>query len=91
MDAVKQWTVDVYISEHEQQRRTYAEARLRSGDTAELRGSGVARRNPRDLEIPEIGDELAVARALEDLSRRLREVTAGDIEEVTHQPVELDS
>jgi hypothetical protein len=35
-------------------------------------GVGVSSRNPRDPEVPEIGDELAVARALADLSEHLR-------------------
>jgi hypothetical protein len=33
--------------------------------------------------VPEIGDELAVARALSDLGHRLLVTTAGDIQQVT--------
>lgn len=89
MGATKHWTVDVYIDEHDDQRRTIAEARLRTEGQPDLRGQGIAQRNPNDEEVPAIGDELAVARALADLARRLRDTAAGDIEQVTHQPVHL--
>ena len=80
MMAVKRWRVDIFISEHD--RQTRAEARLRTQDSTELRGIGVAHRNPRDPDIPEIGDELAAARALADLSRHLLGEAIGDIEAV---------
>ncbi|QYN20311.1 dsRBD fold-containing protein [Amycolatopsis sp. DSM 110486] len=44
----------------------------------------------RDRDVPEIGDELAAARALSELAQRLLEVAAGDIEGVTHEPVRLE-
>ena len=50
-------------------------------------GVGLARLNPADRNVADIGDELAVARALADLARRLMAVTAHDIEAVTDQPV----
>ncbi|GAA1205469.1 DUF1876 domain-containing protein [Prauserella alba] len=81
------WTVEISIDEHED--RTRAEARLRTSARVERTAVGHARRNPRDVNIPEIGDELAVARAMADLSHQLIEVTAGDIEAVTHQPTHL--
>jgi hypothetical protein len=90
MSAVKQWSVDIYISEDEDEGRTHAEASLHTGDKTRLRGTGEARRNPRDVEVPEIGAELAVARALADLSRELLEAASGDIEGITHEPVHLD-
>jgi hypothetical protein len=89
MDAMKRWTVEIYIGEHDDERLTRAEARLFTGDKTDLRGVGTARRNPHDLAVPEIGDELAVARALADLGRMLRETAAEDIEEITHEPVRL--
>jgi hypothetical protein len=89
MDAVKRWTVDIYIGEHEDQRLTRAEARLHTSDRTDVRGVGTARRNPHDREIPEIGDELAVSRALGDLARKLQEAAAGDIEQATDEPVRL--
>ncbi|HSI93051.1 MAG TPA: DUF1876 domain-containing protein [Jiangellaceae bacterium] len=88
MTATKRWTVDVYIDEHED--TTRAEARLRTRDDTQLTGVGTAHRNPSDVDVPEIGDELAVARALGELSRKLLRTAAEDIEDVTHQPVHLD-
>jgi hypothetical protein len=80
MSATKEWIVEIHIDEHEEHRRTLAEARLRRGDRVELRGIGTAQRNPHDPEVPAIGDELAVSRALGDLARRLREIATDDIE-----------
>jgi hypothetical protein len=83
MTTARKWSVDIYIDEHEDQRRTHAEARLHSGDRTHMKGEGVAMRNPGDREVPEIGDELAAARALADLSHRLLETAAGDIEQLS--------
>ncbi len=82
MEQTKQWKIKLFIDEHDGQ--THASARLRTGDT-ELTGKGVAIRNPHDSDIPEIGDELAVARALSDLSHKLLDATVGDIEAITHR------
>jgi hypothetical protein len=41
--------------------------------------------------VPEIGDELATARALADLAYKLLDATAADIEQFTHRPVHLTS
>ena len=80
----KDWTVEISIDEHEG--RTRAKARLRWRDRESV-GVGLARLNPADRNVDDIGDELAVARALSDLSNRLIAVTAHDIEAVTRQPV----
>lgn len=86
MTEAKQWPIEIFIDEHEQ--RTRAKARLRTHDTT-LVGVGLARLNPADPNVPEIGDELAVARALSDLSHQLLETTAKDIEAITHAPARL--
>jgi hypothetical protein len=39
--------------------------------------------------VPEIGQELAAARALPALAHMLLDTAAGDIEDVTHAPVSL--
>jgi hypothetical protein len=83
------WTVHINITEDEADRRTRASAVLRSGIRKPLRGEGEARRRPDDTEVPEIGDELATARALADLAYKLLDATAGDIEQFTHRPVHL--
>jgi uncharacterized protein DUF1876 len=89
VSSTKWWIVDVSISEYESRRSTRAEVWLRIDPGTELRGVGVARRNPRDAEVPDIGDKLAAARALVDLARELREAAAREIQEATHQPTRL--
>ncbi len=84
MDAVKTWTVQVDIDEHED--RTRAVARLRTGGGQSLAGTGLARLNPEDRDVPKIGDELAVARALSELSHLLLDIAAHDIEESSGVP-----
>ena len=79
------WSVKIYLSEEEDVTR--ARAVLDTGLVPHLEGEGVARRNPADLPVAEIGDELAAARALRDLANRLHEATAEDISAVTHHPV----
>ncbi|MFF5497398.1 DUF1876 domain-containing protein [Streptomyces aquilus] len=76
----KQWTVHIYLSEDGDE--THARAVLASQDTSHLTGRGLARRNPVDRPVPEIGDELAASRALEDLAIRLHDAAADDIVEL---------
>jgi hypothetical protein len=78
----KRWTVDIYLDEHPDQRNTRAEARLHTGDPTDVRGIGRSWRKPSDPEVPEIGDELAAARALADLADRLQAIAAEDAEAV---------
>ncbi|WP_374205044.1 DUF1876 domain-containing protein [Streptomyces sp. TRM72054] len=80
MMEAKQWTVQIYITEDGDDTR--ARAVLSTGETSTVIGSGVARRNPIDRPVPEIGDELAASRALEDLAIRLHDVAADDIIEL---------
>ena len=82
MNTTKHWTVDVYLDEHPDQRTTRAEAQLHTGNPADVRGIGRSWRKPTDPELPEIGDELAVARALVDLADRLHAIAAQDAEGV---------
>lgn len=86
MTEAKQWHIEIFIDEHEE--RTRAKARLHTRDTT-LTGVGLARLNPADSNVPEIGDELAVARALSDLAHQLLDATAKDIESITHAPAHL--
>jgi hypothetical protein len=81
MTLTKRWTADVFVNEHEDW--TYAEARLHTNDNTHLVGYGRAQRNPADKDIPEIGDELATARALTDLGHRLLLAAALDIQAVS--------
>ncbi|GAB3433459.1 DUF1876 domain-containing protein [Flindersiella endophytica] len=88
MSRAKSWRVQVFIDEHDDD-STRAEVRLDTGDTR-LVGVGVARRNPGDKSVPEIGDELAVARALSELAHELLSAAARDIEGFTRHPVHLE-
>lgn len=87
MTATKTWHVDIYIGERDG--LTHAEARLRPDDSVTLTTSGTARLNPADRDVPEIGDELAVARALSELAHRLLHAAAEDIEALTHEHVHV--
>jgi hypothetical protein len=87
MNEGKRWTVVIDIDEHEG--RTRAVARLHTRDATTIAGVGLARLNPADGDIPEIGDELAAARALSELGHLLLSTAAEDIEAVTHVPARL--
>jgi hypothetical protein len=79
----KRWTVTITIDEHDG--HTRALARLRTRDSDRLTGVGLARLNPAEHEVPEIGDELAVGRALADLSSRLLTAAAADVGDNVHE------
>ncbi len=87
MDVRKKWTVEVDIDEHEG--RTRAVAKLLTNDTDSMVGVGLARLNPADRDVPEIGDELATARALSDLSHRLLDEAAERVEQMNGRPAHL--
>jgi Domain of unknown function (DUF1876) len=87
MGRMKRWSVDIFVDEDDG--RTYAEARLQTRDDTHLVGIGRATLNPADLDVPEVGDELAAARALTDLGHRLLLAAVGDIEAITHEPARL--
>lgn len=86
MPETKRWQVEISLDEND--RETSAEARLYTQNGL-LRGHGKARRNPADPNVPQIGDELAVARALAELAQKLLHAAADDLEAVIHQPVHL--
>ena len=86
MTMVDSWLVEITI--HEQDRETHAEARLTRGADG-LTGQGTARRNPDDREATQIGEEIAVARALSDLAHKLLDAAAGNIEAITHKAARL--
>jgi len=89
MSAMKRWSVEILIGEVDE--RTYAEAQLYDEIRDDLVGTGATRLRPGDPNIPEIGDEIAAARALSDLGHRLLVAAAGDIEDATHERVSLDA
>ena len=87
MRDTRQWTVQIYVGEVDG--RTYAEAALCDDIGNRTRGRGNARLNPTDIDVPEIGDEIAVARALNDLSKRLLSVARADVAAMTREQVSL--
>lgn len=84
--STKTWTVQVHLDE--QGDDTFADAVLTTESPGELHGRGTSRRNPSDEASPQIGDELAAARALSGLAHELLSAAAGDIESRTHEPVD---
>jgi hypothetical protein len=87
VDEVMTWNVTIDIGEHEG--HTRAVAHLHTRDTERLTGVGFARLAPSDRDVPEIGAEIAAARALADLSRHLLGAATEDVEQVTGQPSHL--
>jgi hypothetical protein len=83
----KTWTAEINLEETPD--RTDAFVTLRTGD-AECIAEGHARRNPQDPNVPRIGEELATARALGELSRRLLEEAASILEAHLGEEVHLD-
>ncbi len=86
MTTVDSWPVE--ISLHEEDGKTRAEARL-TKDGADMIGHGLARRNPDDPDVTQIGEEIAAARALSDLAHQLLSAAAGQIEGITHEGAHL--
>jgi hypothetical protein len=87
MEHTRTWTVDIQLDERDG--KTHAKARLHGASDERLVGFGSARLNPADRDVPEIGDELATARALSDLAHLLLDATIADIEGVTREPAQL--
>jgi len=84
----KEWVAVIRIDETGDE--TVARATLTiEGET--VGGWGRARRNRVDPSVPRIGDELAAARALSDLSHRILEVAAVEVEQFSSGPVHLHS
>jgi hypothetical protein len=84
---IKTWHVELFLDEDGD--RTVARAVLHTGLSSHLEGSGVTRRAPDDTDVPEIGDEVAAARALHELADELLRTAAGDIAALEHAPVRL--
>ncbi|HWS57523.1 MAG TPA: dsRBD fold-containing protein [Actinotalea sp.] len=81
------WRVQVTLS-HEGPETT-AQAVLVAGTPEHLGAVGRARRNPEDGEVPVIGDEVAVARALRRLADRLTDTAEDQIEDSTGRPARV--
>ena len=86
---IRSWQVRIDVFESET--GTSAHAVLRSDSPTQLDGRGDAHRRPGDADVPEIGDEIAVARALRRLSEQLLDTAAADITAIEGKPVSLPS
>lgn len=86
---IRSWQVRIDVFESET--GTSAHAVLRSDSPMLLDGRGDAHRRPGDPDVPEIGDEIAVARALRRLSDNLLEAAAADITAIEGKPISLPS
>ena len=86
MQSEPQWHVEVAFSEDDD--RTRADAILEFGG-GRFHGWGQAKRSPGDPSVPVVGEELAAARALSELSHKLLDAAADEIEEFEGRRVEL--
>ena len=84
---VKSWRVqlDLYESGDD----TTAHAVLLSETPLRLEADGAARRHPADPSLPQVGDEVAAARALRHLADRLLGTASDDLAAVEGHPVTL--
>jgi uncharacterized protein DUF1876 len=80
------WTVNVSFTEDADRTRADAVLELAS---QRFHGFGQAKRAPEDPSVPVIGQDLAAARALSDLSHQLLEAAAERIESFEGHPVKL--
>ncbi|GCB50779.1 DUF1876 domain-containing protein [Streptomyces sp. NL15-2K] len=78
MSHTAEWKVRLHLFE-EDEGTTKAHVVLDTGTTA-LTGHGTAHCHPADANVPEIGDELAAGRAMEDLAKQLLNIAEHDIE-----------
>ena len=83
------WNIEVAFDEDDS--HTKAALMLRLPDGSELRARGHAHRNPADQPQPRIGEEIATARALADLTHQLLDKAAGEISAVTHRPATVSA
>ncbi|MGW0366322.1 DUF1876 domain-containing protein [Streptomyces sp. NPDC002990] len=81
MSTLVGWHVEIEFTEDGH--RTTAAAMVRLPDGTELRAHGYAMRHPSDPEQLRVGEEIAGARALMDLSTELLQKAHAEIDEVT--------
>ena len=81
-------TADIGISFDEDRDHTVAEVTLTMRD-ATFTGIGRARRHPGDPNVPLVGEELAAARALADISHKLLDGAAEAISEREGRPAHI--
>lgn len=80
------WNVTIAFTEDDDRTRADAVIELAS---QRFHGYGQAKRAPLDPNVPLIGQDLAAARALSDLSHQLMQAAADRIEAFEGHPVKL--
>jgi hypothetical protein len=71
--------------------RTTADLSMVTSSGQQLRSHGTARRHPSDPDVPQIGDEIATARALFEMGHKLLDTAAEDLGERLHRRVHLST
>ena len=87
MKTEDRWSIAVFVAEIDGE--TDAEAFLTRADDRNFSGRGKARLDPADLNVAMIGEEIAIARALSDLSHKLLHSAAVGVEGMTHEKAHL--
>lgn len=92
---VHTWNVKIHLADTDDEgvrfadETTTAHAVLSTSSGTSVEGFGHSRRAPGDVSVPEIGEELAAARALRDLADRLLKATSDDIGKIEHHKVRV--
>ncbi len=79
--------MEVFVAEIDGE--TDAEVRMTKVDNRNFSGRGKAKLNPADRNVAVIGEEIAIARALTDLSHKLLHSAAVGVENITHEKAHL--
>jgi len=87
MSTDDRWSMAVFVAEIDDE--TDAEAFLTRADNRNFSGRGKAKLNPADQDVALIGEEIAIARALSDLSHKLLHSAAAGVESMTHEKARL--
>ena len=87
MSTDDRWSMAVFVAEIDDE--TDAEACLTRADNRSFSGRGKAKLNPADRDVALIGEEIAIARALSDLSHKLLHSAAVGVESMTHEKAHL--
>ena len=87
MNTDDHWSMVVFVAEIDGE--TDAEARLTKADSRHFSGRGKAKLDPADRNVAMIGEEIAIARALSDLSHKLLHSAAVGVESMTHEKARL--
>lgn len=86
MSTIHTWHVTLNVYDTDDGTSVHA---VLTTDDGVVEGHGHARRNPHDVDVPEIGEEIAAARALNDVGAELLRLASGDIEALRHETVHL--